>query len=326
MKKKIVIRLLVLGLCLALGVALILSLDDLIYGEGEGGGSASDEELARRTVYVDGERYLCRTDVETFLIMGLDRFGETDEDGRAQADLILLAVFDKEAKTYRLIQINRDTMTEVDRYNNRGEFVDTQVMQIALSYAYGELENMSSYKKCDNTQRSVEKLLCGIEVDHYLSITMDGVEKLVDRIGGVTLTVRDDLSAIDERLVKGESVAMDGALAMKYVRARRGLEDASNTARMERQKDFMEALIFGLSDSVGEMDLFSMLGEVESHTCTKCDEECISGLQDYLESYESEGISALPGEARLGEIYMEFYVDEDGLEELVKDVFLEKVE
>lgn len=326
MKKKIVIRLVALILCLAAGIALILSLDTLLYGDGEGGGSASDEELARRTVYIDGERYLRRADVETFLIMGLDRFGETSEDGRAQADLIVLAVFDKETKSYRLLQINRDTMTKVDRYSNSGQLVDTQVMQIALSYAYGELENMSSHKKCKNTAKSVEELLYGIEVDHYLSITMDGMEKLIDRVGGVTLTVRDDLTLADERLVKGETVTMDGALALKYVRARRGLEDASNTARMERQRDFMEALIGGLSDSVDEMDLFSMLREVEAHTYTGCDEDCIHNLQGYLESYESEGISALPGESVLGEIYMEFYVDEDELEELVKDVFLEKAE
>ena len=324
MKKKTVIRLLALLLFLVVGVVAILLIDAATKGELGIGGSASDEELARRTVYIDGEKYLRRADVETFLVMGLDRFGETDEDGRAQADFILLIAFDKRDGTYRLIQINRDTMTAVNRYNNNGVFVDTQVMQIALSYAYGELENMSSHKKCNNTATAVEELMLGTGIDHYLSITMDGMEKLIDLAGGVELTVREDLTVIDSRFVKGESVTMDGSLAMQYVRARRGLEDPSNVARMERQKDLMDALIASLSSSVDDMDLISMLAEVESHTFTKCDDACVRRLQGYLSDYESLGISALPGEAKKGDVYMEFYVDKTGLEEMIIDVFLEK--
>jgi LCP family protein required for cell wall assembly len=283
--------------------------------------------MARRTVYIDGEKYLRRTDVETFLIMGLDRFGDTDEDGRAQADFILLAVFDKQSKSYRLLQINRDTMTMVDRYNNSGQYVDSQEMQIALSYAYGELESMSSIKKCDNTVRAIEKLMRGVKVDHYLSITMDGMEKLIDQIGGVDLTVRDDLSSVDERLVKGESVHMDGALALKYVRARRGLNDASNIARMERQKDLMEALVAGLSsDGKKDTDFVGILRKVEDHTTTKCDDVCLGMLENFFDTYTYLGVSALPGEAVKGEVYMEFYVDDNGLEEILKNVFLEKSE
>jgi anionic cell wall polymer biosynthesis LytR-Cps2A-Psr (LCP) family protein len=167
----------------------------------------------------------------------------------------------------------------------------------------------------------------GVNVDHYLSITMDGMEKLIDQIGGVDLTVRDDLSSVDERLVKGESVHMDGALALKYVRARRGLNDASNIARMERQKDLMEALVAGLSsDGKKDTDFVGILRKVEDHTTTKCDDVCLGMLEDFFDTYTYLGISALPGEAVKGEVYMEFFVDDDGLEEILKNVFLEKAE
>ena len=328
MSKKRIIQLISLVICLVICVAFVLNFDRIFPDESHGdGGSASDIEKDRLTVYIDGEKYLRRTDVETFLIMGLDRVGDIYTDGRAQADALLLVVFDKSQSTYRMIQINRDTMTEVDRYNNRGEYVDTQTMQIALSYAYGELNSIISMKKCRNTSKAVSGLLYGIKIDHYLCITMDGLSKLVDHVGGVEITIEEDLTEIDERFEAGARVLMDGELALEFVRARSSLSDSSNIARMERQRVFLGALIERMGDdSMEEFDLIEAYAKVEDNSLTGCDEVCMDVISEYISDFDSLGVSALPGEAVMGEKYMEFYVNEEELKGFIKDVFLEDYE
>lgn len=54
-----------------------------------------------------------------------------------QADCIMLLCMNTEDMTGTLLNISRDSMTDIDIYDISGDFVATEKQQLALQYAYG---------------------------------------------------------------------------------------------------------------------------------------------------------------------------------------------
>lgn len=281
----------------------------------------------REITYYNGTAYARREDLETVLLLGVDKFeGETPEGylNNQQADFLLLLVMDKQHETCTPIQLNRDTMTQIRILGVTGEPAGTTTGQLALAHTYGSGEEDS----CENTVLAVENLLYGMEIDHYVSLTMDGVALLNDLVGGVTVEVLDDFSGIDDSLVQGETVTLKGQQALTYVRSRGGMEDSSNLRRMERQRQYLAALQQQLKAAVQQEDGFTLdaLLQLNEYMVSDCTVEQLSDLGDSLAAYQVSDILTTPGDAQEGEEFMEFTVDEDALQQLVMDVFYEPVE
>ena len=73
----------------------------------------------------DGTLYHLRDGLECYLLIGLDKFSEQLYDGETvrnnqQSDFLLLLIVDRENKSCRGLHINRDTMTEIERYGLGG--------------------------------------------------------------------------------------------------------------------------------------------------------------------------------------------------------------
>ena len=281
----------------------------------------------REITYYNGTAYAKKEDLETVLLLGVDKFeGETPEGylNNQQADFLLLLVMDKQHETCTPIQLNRDTMTQIQILGVTGEPAGTFTGQLALAHTYGSGEEDS----CVNTVLAVENLLYGVGIDHYVSLTMDGVALLNDLVGGVTVEVLDDFSGIDDSLVQGETVTLQGQQALTYVRSRGGLEDSSNLHRMERQRQYLSALQGQLSSKAQSDEGFTLeaLLQLNEYLVSDCTVEQLSALGDNLAHYEIGDILTTQGEAQVGEEFMEFTVDETALQQLVLDVFYEPVE
>ncbi|MFJ3780034.1 LCP family protein [Streptomyces sp. NPDC090075] len=93
------------------------------------------------------------------------------------------------------------------------------------------------------TVRTVEKLT-DIRVDHYVVVDFSGFKNMVDAIDGVQVCLKEpiDDQAAKLRLPAGR-VTLDGEQALGYVRARKSLGDGSDTERMDRQQQFLGALV-----------------------------------------------------------------------------------
>ena len=134
------------------------------------------------------------------------------------------------------------------------------------------------------------------------------------------------MTELDERLVEGENVVLDGQLALQFVRARGSLSDSSNLARMERQKCFLQALYTQLqanSLSMDEMlELFQLLSP---DMVTNCSTEQLSEFADRVTTYSFSEIISLEGEAKLGNEFMEFYADDSKLKQLIAELFYTKI-
>ncbi|MEU8973027.1 LCP family protein [Streptomyces monashensis] len=91
--------------------------------------------------------------------------------------------------------------------------------------------------------RTVEKLT-GVRIDHHVVVDFSGFKEMVDAVDGVRVCLKEPIhdKAAKLKLPAGE-VELDGEQALGFVRARESLGDGSDTERMERQQQFLGALV-----------------------------------------------------------------------------------
>ncbi|MBR0447808.1 MAG: LCP family protein [Clostridia bacterium] len=278
-------------------------------------------EAEERITY-NGEEYLLRDDIETLLVLGLDAYtAEVTEsyNNNRQADFLLLLIMDKTNQTCKAIHINRDTITDMNVLGVAGDSVGTVRKQIALSHTYGNGREVS----CRNTANAVSDLLGGVPVDHYLSVTMDAVATYNDLVGGVTVELLDDFSAVDATMKKGETITLVGQQALTYVRARKGMEDPSNSRRMARQKQYLEALYERSAYCVNQQEGFvtDAALAMADYMVSDCSGNKLETLMTRVAENQPEEILSLEGDLVQGEEFMEFYPDDEDLRRIVVECF-----
>lgn len=273
----------------------------------------------------DGKEYVLKDNIETFLILGLDKYDRAKKsdsyNNDKQADFLMLFVFDNDLKKCSAVQINRDTMVNVNVLGVAGNKVDTVTKQIALAHTYGNGKDVS----CRNTADSVSELFFGVKVNHYISFTMDSVKTLNDLVGGVNVTVLDDFAGVDDTLVKGENVTLTGEQALTYVHARYGLDDSTNSTRMKRQKQYVDALYDKMITCIENDDKFIVEASVKMSPYIVSDRS-LTQLQEFtrkLNEYELVEISEVEGESKLGDEFVEFYPNQDFVKQMVIELFYE---
>lgn len=286
-------------------------------------------EEERVTVYYEDQWYAQRQDVQTYLLLGLDKFEDTLSDpefflNNQQADFLLLLIVDEKDQSYRALHINRDTMVEVQELGPGGVPIGYYEAQIALSHIYGS----GGKDSCRNSVLAVSNYLYGISIDHYLSITMDAIPILNDLVGGVVVHVEDDFSALDPAIKKGEDVRLQGKQALTFVRARRSMEDSTNLRRMTRQREYLNGLYTQMSAKMQSSESFALKAvmSISDYLVSDCGASELSDLANRLKDYAYLGIDTIEGEAVKGNKYMEFYPDEEALQAQVIQLFFEETE
>lgn len=283
--------------------------------------------LPEDAVEYAGDVYLPKENLETVLIMGLDKFEREEQvlayTNKMQSDFLLLVVIDKDAQTCDLLHLNRDTMTEIPRLGFGGSSTGNFVGQLALAHTYGS----GGSDSCINTVKAVSNFLGGVKIDHYMTLTMDAVGKINDLVGGVTVTMLDDFTDLDPEMEKGKEVTLHGDQALLYVRTRRELEDSSNLHRMERQRQYLNAFYEKLMEANRKVNGFlsSTLLKVNDDFESDCTVNQLDELSNLLEVCSVNPIVSIEGEAVQGEEYIEFYADEESVKEIVLSLFYEKM-
>ena len=285
------------------------------------------EQKTENTVYeYNGVEYVKNEDVESFLILGLDKFEDAinndSYNNDQRADFLMLLVFDNSEKKFTAVHLNRDTMVNMNVLGVAGQKIGTVKKQLALAHTYGNGRDVS----CRNTADAVSELLNGVKVNHYLSITMDAVPILNDLLGGVEVTVLDDFSGIDDTLIKGETVTLHGDHALTYVRERYGLEDSSNSTRMVRQRQYMTAVYDKAMLEIENDDNFVIEASSKLADYIVSDRS-VNQLQEIakkLSQYKFTEIETLEGESVVKDGLMEFRPDADSIDKIVFELFYKK--
>ncbi|MFJ6738235.1 LCP family protein [Streptomyces sp. NPDC091279] len=91
--------------------------------------------------------------------------------------------------------------------------------------------------------KTVEKM-SGIRMDHYVEVDFAGFKDLVDAIGGVTVTVDQDIKDTSSGLeLTAGTHKLNGTQSLQFVRTRHGIGDGSDLGRIGLQQQFMLALL-----------------------------------------------------------------------------------
>lgn len=277
-----------------------------------------------RTVEINGVTYEQKQNVETYLMMGIDIAGPVEKAeqawGGGQADVQMLVVLDNKAKTWRILQLNRDSMVDVPVINEYGDVVTTNHEQLALAHGYG----WGLDDSCRNVCMTVSGLLWSQPINGYTSINMDAIQIVNDAIGGVPVTIQSDYTKLDPAFVQGSEVNLMGDQAIKFIRTRIEADDGTNLARMARQRQYMSSFLKKFM-TLDEETMLDILEQIKPYTVTDMESGTLAALGTKIQDYEQLELMTIDGTLEEHE-YFEYYLDDDSLTETILELFYQKKE
>lgn len=261
--------------------------------------------------------------------MGIDRDNVNqnfNSGNNGQADVIFLATIDTKTKKTCIIPISRETMVDINLYTADGKYAGVKNEPLCLAYAYGNTTENSS----QNVLTSVKRLFYGININSYVTIEMEGVEKLTDLIGGIQLTCLEDINSSRLHATKGEKLNLNGNNAKTYIQYR-GDDTEANARRMQRQKQFLSALMNKTGNSV--MNNFTNLSKYYSSLSPYFSTNVSFAQITYLAKNcltmnfgDSIDYKTIEGDLSQGEKWVEFYANEESVLKTAIEVFYVPVE
>lgn len=167
-----------------------------------------------------------------------------------------------------------DTMLLL-RFNPRNnQMVVMSVPRDTRTLVEGELTKINEanlYGGPALTAESISDLLGGVSIDRYVRINVQGVEKLIDALGGVEVNVPIDMKYQDDsqhlyiNLKAGEQ-RLDGDQAMQFLRFR--YDDKGDIGRVQRQQMLMRAVVEQALNPATIGRLPKILSVIQSHVDT----------------------------------------------------------
>lgn len=267
--------------------------------------------------------------VQTYLFIGTDKSGNEDAEGEeyhgSMADALMLVVVDEEEKAYGILQLNRDTITEVPMLLQDGSANASAQMQLCTAHWYGKDKAAS----CDNTVETVSKMLGGLPIDGYYALKMDAMPLLNHEVGGVTVTLEDDMTKLDLAMKKGATLTLTDRQAELLMQSRYVMDDDRNTQRMRRQQIFLNAFMKKIKkQNTGDINAaVKLYDRLRPYATTDIKMNDLTALLKDMQGYTDKGIITIDGTSKIGEKlhdgkkHWEFYMDEDSLETSMKQLY-----
>ncbi|MFC9909046.1 LCP family protein [Streptomyces sp. NPDC127197] len=162
--------------------------------------------------------------------------GGGDSSGGARSDTAMVVHLDAGRTDATVVSIPRDTL----------------VTRPSCPLASGG-ETAEAYNAMFNSAYSVGGPVCAVKtvesmtnvrMDHYIEIDFSGFAKLVDALGGVTVTTDEDIDDEDSHLtLPAGTHHLDGEQALGLARTRHGIGDGSDLGRIGLQQQLVKALL-----------------------------------------------------------------------------------
>ncbi|TVQ10131.1 MAG: LytR family transcriptional regulator [Leptolyngbya sp. DLM2.Bin27] len=181
------------------------------------------------------------------------------------SDSMLLLRFNPQTQELVVLSLPRDTRT----------------------YVRGRLTKLNEANRDGGPALAAESasdLLGGVAIDRYVRINVQGVEKLIDALGGVTVNVPQDMRYQDDsqhlyiNLKAGEQ-ALNGNQALQFLRFR--YDAYGDIGRIQRQQMFMRALTEQTLNPATITRLPKILSVIQSNVDTNLSVEELLALMGY---------------------------------------------
>lgn len=292
----LLVVLLLLGSAFTYGYYRLQKTSDSIYSE-----IVKDKHPSREDEEVDlkGKKPF------SILLMGIDKEGEGLDRGRS--DTMMVMAVNPENKKTTLVSIPRDTRTEIV-----GKDIDDKINH---AHAFGG---------AGMSMNTVQNLL-DIPIDYFVSVNMEGIQQIVDAVGGITVTPSLSFNQSGYSFVEGQPTTVDGAAALAYSRMRKQ-DPEGDFGRQERQREIVLAVLNKAASFDSILNYQSVLKTMENNLQTNLEfNEMVSIFLNYSSSLSNINQIQLTGEGtRTNDIYY-LNLSEDILSE-VKTELKEELE
>lgn len=223
-----------------------------------------------------------RSDVDDYDGLHRDGYDSLVNSFDGLADTMLMMRFDPSNKRIALMSIPRDTRTNVN----------------------GQLTKINEANRDGGPAMSAQatsELMGGVGIDRYVRINVQGVEKLIDALGGVNVNVPKDMKYQDDsqhlyiNLKAGEQ-HLDGDKAMQLLRFR--YDDQGDIGRIQRQQMLMKALVAQALNPATIARLPKILSVIQSNVDTNLSVEELVALVGFGAQTDRSNIQmmTLPGD------------------------------
>ncbi|WP_414930834.1 LCP family protein [Streptomyces sp. Je 1-369] len=206
------------------------------------GNITTDTDAAAELARYDKERPTPLVhDAQNILLLGSDtRAGQGNrkygrDPGTERSDTTILLHLAADRRSATAVSIPRDLMVDIPGCRKPdGSRTQAQFAQFNWAFEMGGTA-------C--TIRTVEKLT-DIRVDHHMVVDFAGFKDMVDAVDGVQVCLRAPIDDSDAHVKLAPGVrTLNGEQALGFVRARKSLGNGSDTDRMDRQQEFLGALV-----------------------------------------------------------------------------------
>ena len=163
-------------------------------------------------------------DIINILLIGQDR---REGEGRARSDAMILLTVNKNTKSVVLTSFLRDLYVEIPGYGSN---------RINASYTFGGMDLLDQ-----TLARNF-----GIHVDGNVEVDFGQFSEIVDLVGGVEITLRDDEAKHINQTAGGDltegTCRLSGKEALEYSRIR-NLDADGDFSRTQRQRTVINAIV-----------------------------------------------------------------------------------
>ncbi len=284
---------------------------------------STDEDGNKYYTSVDEEGNNIKVDVENknlynFLVIGKDR-------AAFNTDVIIIVSYDIEKGSVSMMQIPRDTYIELP--DSKGNVTGRKANAVLALYynqarAKGMNYNDAVKTACDDMRDSMSKIF-GIPINHFIMMDLKGFVNIVDAIGGVDLTVPQDMFYEDPEQnlyinLKAGYQNLDGNKSEQFIRFRKGYANA-DLGRVDAQKIFISAFIEKVQKSFSIETIVAIVNQLNKYVVTDIDIQQMIYFAKSALSVDTDNISMLtmPGDVS-GKYYVAY---RDDTFEVINDGF-----
>ncbi|MEL7034348.1 MAG: LCP family protein [Cyanobacteria bacterium J06592_8] len=199
------------------------------------------------------------------------------------SDTMLLLRFDPAEKKLKVLSVPRDTRTYVE------------------GIGMTKINDANFYGGPALSAKATSELLGGVGIDRYVRVNVQGVEKLIDALGGLDIYVPKDMKYIDESqhlyidLEQGQH-HLDGAEVLQFLRFRQ--DNLGDIGRVQRQQILMRSFMDQALNVATISRLPKLVSIIQSHIDTNLSLEELVALVSFATNIERESVEMLmvPGQ------------------------------
>ncbi len=214
------------------------------------------------------------------------------------SDSMLLVRFDPKKEKVSVLSIPRDTRVYIDGHGVR------------------KINHANTYGGPALTAEVASNLLDGVKIDRYVRVNVQGVEKLIDALGGVTVDVPKDMKYTDFsqhlyiNLKKGIQ-HLDGDKAMQFLRFR--YDEFGDISRVQRQQMLMRAAVEQTLKPATVIKIPKLLSVIQSHLDTNLSVRELMALANFASKIDRHNIKMmmLPGDFNSGNEPVSYWLPND---------------